>query len=82
MIEGKRVIDQNYRVSQVAFLMNATAGPGYKNFRHRLEDLSSLSLTYSESLQMLNYASGGFYRTHGDFLANLPVCLQRSLPVG
>ncbi|XP_065216607.1 prolyl 4-hydroxylase subunit alpha-2-like [Planococcus citri] len=55
-----------YRMSQTAFVNNEL--PELSFFSRRIEDISDLALKHCETLQVVNYAPGGFYRVHTDYL--------------
>jgi len=67
LTRGVRTLDLRYRPCQKAFLENLWHQK-YSNLRARLSDMTSFSLKFSESPQILYYVPGAFYRVHSDHL--------------
>ncbi|XP_065202589.1 prolyl 4-hydroxylase subunit alpha-2-like [Planococcus citri] len=56
-----------YRISESAFLNNKFSS--LPQLTKRMEDISDLSISSSERWQVINYAPGGFYLLHSDYLS-------------
>ncbi|XP_065202588.1 prolyl 4-hydroxylase subunit alpha-2-like isoform X2 [Planococcus citri] len=57
----------SFRISETAFIDNQQES-FLPQLRQRMEDISDLSIKSSEWWQVLNYAPGGFYILHSDYL--------------
>jgi prolyl 4-hydroxylase len=61
----------NYRIGKSGWLRSKDDNKGYvKRIDQRISDVTSLDLTTSEPLQVLNYGIGGHYEAHYDFVSS------------
>ena len=75
---GELLISSNIRISEVAWFEDESHQV-IERLSKRIEDITGLSMSSSENLQIQKYGIGGFYKSHYDFTANPEISAKRFL---